>query len=321
MQRVGLTGKATSSIISRVMQETTTYPRETSLTSTASALVRAMRPKQWPKNAFVFAALVFDGDLFQITLLWRTILAAILFCLMSGVIYLINDIVDIEKDRQHPEKRHRPLASGQLGTTTAIAAAAGISGVSLPLAFLLDVPFGVVLAGYFALQVAYSFVLKDLVIIDVLTVAAGFVLRAVGGAVVIGVTISPWLYVCTTLFALFIGFSRRRHELVLLAGEAGNHRASLDEYSLHLLDHMIATAASTTVIAYSLYTFLAPNVPANHAMMLTIPFVLYGVFRYLYLIHAQNEGGSPEETLLRDRPLLITVALWGLTVTSILYLL
>jgi 4-hydroxybenzoate polyprenyltransferase len=218
-------------------------------------------------------------------------------------------------------KRHRPLASGQLGTPTAIGAAAGIAGVSLPLAFVLDVSFGVVLVGYLVLQIAYSLALKDLVIIDVLAVAAGFVLRAVGGAVVIGVTASPWLYVCTTLFALFIGFSRRRHELVLLDGEAVNHRASLDEYSVHLLDNMIATATSTTVIAYSLYTFLAPNVPGNHAMMLTIPFVLYGIFRYLYLIHVRDEGGSPEETLLRDRALLINVALWGLTVIVILYLL
>lgn len=303
------------------MQESTAYPPETSVAGTVSALVRAMRPKQWPKNAFVFAALVFDGELFIMTQLGRTILAAVLFSVMSGVVYLINDLVDIEKDRQHPEKRNRPLASGQLSTTTAMGAAAGIAGISLPLAFLLDVPFGIVLVGYLVLQIAYSLALKDMVIVDVLTVAAGFVLRSVGGAVVIGVTASPWLYVCTTLFALFIGFSRRRHELVLLEAEAVNHRASLDEYSVHLLDHMIATAASTTVIAYSLYTFLAPNVPGNHAMMLTIPFVLYGVFRYLYLIHVRDEGGSPEETLLRDRALLINVALWGLTVIVILYLL
>lgn len=303
------------------MQESTAYPPETSIAGTLGALVRAMRPKQWPKNAFVFAALVFDGELFMPMQLGRTILAAVIFSLISGVVYLINDLVDIEKDRQHPEKRHRPLASGQLTTTTAMGAAAGIAGIGLPLAFLLDVPFGVVLTGYLALQIAYSLVLKDLVIIDVLTVAAGFVLRAVGGAVVIGVTASPWLYVCTTLFALFIGFSRRRHELVLLEGEAVNHRASLDEYSVDLLDYMIATAASTTVIGYSLYTFLAPNVPGNHTMMLTIPFVLYGVFRYLYLIHARDEGGSPEETLLRDRALLVNVALWSLTVIVILYLL
>lgn len=316
-----MTDAADSSIINPVMQKTTVYRTEASVAGTLRALVRAMRPKQWPKNAFVFAALVFDIKLFDIGLLSRTVVAALLFCLVSGVVYLINDLVDIEKDRQHPKKRHRPLASGQLSPTTAIIAAVALVGGSLPLAFLLSIPFGAVLTGYFALQVTYSFVLKNLAIIDVLTVAAGFVLRAVGGAVVIGVTISPWLYVCTTLLALFIGFSRRRHELVLLEGEAANHRASLDEYSPHLLDHMIAIVASTTVIAYSLYTFLAPNVPANHAMMLTIPFVLYGIFRYLYLIHIHNAGGSPEEMFLRDRPLMINLALWGLAVIAILYFL
>ncbi|MFQ5855133.1 MAG: decaprenyl-phosphate phosphoribosyltransferase [Anaerolineae bacterium] len=303
------------------MQETTTYPTEAGLASTLSTLVHAMRPKQWPKNAFVFAALVFDVKLFHVGLLSRTVVAAVLFCLVSGVVYLINDLADIEKDRQHPKKRHRPLASGKLSPTTAVIAAIAIVGGSLPLAFLLSMSFGIVLTGYFVLQLAYSFMLKNLAIIDVLTVAAGFVLRAVGGAVVIGVTISPWLYVCTTLVALFIGFSRRRHELVLLEGEAANHRASLDEYTPHLLDYMIAIVASTTVIAYSLYTFLAPNVPANHAMMLTIPFVLYGIFRYLSLIHIRNEGGSPEEMFLKDKPLMINFALWGLAVIAILYFL
>ncbi|MFQ5593321.1 MAG: decaprenyl-phosphate phosphoribosyltransferase [Anaerolineae bacterium] len=303
------------------MQETTTYRPQAGPLPTLSALVRAMRPRQWPKNAFVFAALVFDGKLFDMGLLSRTVLAAILFCLASGVVYLINDLADIEKDRQHPSKRHRPLASGQLSSTTAVIAAVVILGGSLPLAFLLSISLGVVLAGYLVLQVAYSFALKNLVIIDVLSVAAGFVLRAVAGAVVINVMISPWLYVCTTLLALFIGFSRRRHELVLLEGEAANHRASLNEYSTYLLDHMITIVAATTVIAYSLYTFLAPNVPANHAMMLTIPFVLYGIFRYLYLIHIQNEGGSPEEMFLTDKPMIINIVLWGLTVVAILYFL
>lgn len=301
------------------MQDTTTYQAKAGPTGTLSSLVRAMRPKQWPKNVFVFAGLVFDVKLFQFGLLSRTVAAFVLFCLASGVVYLINDLVDIEKDRQHPSKRHRPLAAGELSPTTAVVAAIAIVGASLPIAFVLDVTFGGVLATYLLLQLAYSFVLKDLVIIDVLSVAAGFVLRVVGGAVVISVSISPWLYVCTTLGALFIGFSRRRHELVLLEGEAANHRASLGHYSTYLLDHMITIVASTTVIAYSLYTFLAPNVPANHTMMLTIPFVLYGIFRYLYLIHIQNEGGSPEEMFLKDRPLIINIALWGLTVIAILY--
>lgn len=303
------------------MQETTTYQTDVSLASTLSALVREMRPKQWPKNIFVFAGLVFAEKLFAFELLGRTLLAFGLFCLVSGSIYVINDLVDIEKDRQHPKKRNRPLAAGQISPTTATIAAVVIVGASLPLAFLLSAHFGAVLTGYFVLQTAYSFLLKNLVIVDVLTVAAGFVLRAVGGAVVIGVTISPWLYVCTTLGALFIGFSRRRHELGLLKSEAVNHRASLNDYSVHMLDHMNTVVASMTVIAYSLYTFLGGNVPANHAMMLTIPFVLYGVFRYLYLIHMQNEGGAPEEMFLGDKPLMANIVLWGLTVIAILYLL
>lgn len=303
------------------MRETTTYRTQAGLAGTLGALLRAMRPRQWPKNAFVFAALIFDGKLLEIGLLSRTVLAFVLFCLVSGAVYLVNDLVDIERDRQHPTKRHRPLASGQLRPTTAVLAVVIIVGGSLPVAFAFSPRLGMVLTGYFMLQVAYSFVLKNMVVIDALSVAAGFVLRAVGGAVVIGSAISPWLYVCTTLLALFISFSRRRHELVLLEGEAVNHRASLGEYSPYLLDHMIAIVASTTVIAYSLYTFLAPNVPANHAMMLTIPFVLYGIFRYLYLIHIQNEGGSPEEMFLTDKPLILNFALWGLTVVIILYFL
>ncbi len=303
------------------MQESATYKTRTGVIDTVSALVRSMRPKQWPKNAFVFAAIVFDGQLFEVPLISRVVLAAIIFCLVSGVVYLINDLVDIEKDRQHPEKRHRPLAAGELSPRAATVAAVAIISGSLPLSFLLSTAFGAVVTGYFVLQVTYSFILKNWVIIDVLSVAAGFVLRAVAGAVVISVTISPWLYVCTTLLALLISFSRRRHELALLAGEASNHRASLDDYSIHLLDHMTSIVASTTIIAYSLYTFLAPNVPANHAMMLTIPFVLYGIFRFLYLTHIQNQGGSPEDMLLKDKPLLINFTLWGLTVIAILYFL
>jgi len=313
-----LTLDGDSCIIISAMADTTTYTTQATA-STAALLLRAMRPKQWPKNTFVFAALVFDRKLLEPSLLGRTLIAFLLFCLISGAIYLINDLVDIEKDRQHPHKRHRPLASGRLSPTVAIAAAVAIVAGGLPLGFALNIPFGVVLSGYFLLQTLYSFVLKHLVIIDVLTVAAGFVLRAVGGAVVIGVMISPWLYICTTLLALFISFGRRRHELMLLEAEASNHRAILDQYSPHLLDHLITIVAATTIIAYSLYTFSAPNLPANHAMMLTIPFVLYGIFRYMYLIHIHNEGGTPEEMILKDRPMLIDLALWSLAVVAILY--
>jgi len=285
------------------------------------SLLKTMRPKQWPKNVFVFTALVFVEQLFAPMPLLKTIAAFALFCLLSSAVYLINDVADLEKDRRHPTKRLRPLPSGQLKPPVAIAAGVLIPLVSLPLAFLLNVQFGFVALAYLLTMILYSFVLKNLVILDVLTVAAGFVLRAVAGAVVISVPISPWLYVCTTLLALFIGISRRRHELILLAENANEHRASLSEYTLPLLDQMIAIVTSATVIAYSLYTFSAPNLPPNHAMMLTIPFVIYGLFRYLYLIHVEGKGGTPEEIFFSDLPLIVDLGLWALTVIAILYFL
>lgn len=284
-------------------------------------LLKTMRPKQWPKNVFIFTALVFVEQLFTPIPLLRTIIAFILFCLLSSAVYLINDVVDMEKDRQHPTKRLRPLPSGQLNPAVAIAAGVLIPLIALPLSFALSPYFGFVALAYLLTMTAYSFVLKNFVILDVLTVAAGFVLRAVAGAVVISVPISPWLYVCTTLLALFIGISRRRHELILLAENATEHRASLSDYNLPLLDQMIAVVTSATIIAYSLYTFSAPNLPQNHAMMLTIPFVIYGLFRYLYLIHVKGEGGIPEEIFLSDVPLLIDLGLWALAVIAILYFL
>jgi len=284
-------------------------------------LLKTMRPKQWPKNVFIFTALVFDEKLFTPFLLLKTVAAFILFCLTSSAVYLINDVADIEKDRQHPTKRLRPLPSGQLKPSVAIAAGVLIPLVTLPLSFLLDLYFGFIVLAYLVTMIVYSFVLKNIVILDVLTVAAGFVLRVAAGAIVVKVErFSPWLYICTTLVALFISISRRRHELILLAENANEHRASLNEYNLPLLDEMIAVVTSTTVIAYSFYTFSAPNLPPNHAMMLTIPFVLYGLFRYLYLIHVENKGGTPEEIFLSDLPLIIDLSLWGLAVIAILYL-
>jgi 4-hydroxybenzoate polyprenyltransferase len=285
-------------------------------------LLKTMRPKQWTKNIVIFAALVFDEKLFVPDLLAKTVAAFVLFCLISSAVYLINDLVDIEKDRQHPAKRHRPLASGQLKPSVALPAAILIPLVGLPLSFALKPFFGVVALSYLAVMIAYSFVLKNIVIIDVLTIATGFVLRVAAGAIVVEVErFSPWLYVCMTLLALFQGFGKRRHELVLLEGNANEHRPSLNEYNLQLLDEMIAVVTSATVVAYSLYTFSAPNLPANHAMMLTIPFVLYCIFRYLYLMHFKKEGGSPEEILLKDKPLIIAFGLWGLAVIVIMYFL
>ena len=283
-------------------------------------LLKTMRPKQWPKNVFIFTALVFDEKLFTPSPLLKTIATFILFCLTSSAVYLINDLADIEKDRQHPTKRLRPLPSGQLTRSVAIAAAVLIPLITMPLFFLLDPHLGLIALAYLLMMITYSFVLKNIVILDVLTVAAGFVLRVAAGAVVVEVErFSPWLYICATLAALFIGVGRRRHELILLAENANEHRASLSEYSLPLLDEMISVVASATIIAYSLYTFSAPNLPPNHAMMLTIPFVLYGVFRYLYLIHVKSKGGAPEEIFLSDQPLIIDLGLWALAVIAILY--
>lgn len=284
------------------------------------SLLKAMRPKQWTKNVFVFAGLFFDAKAVQPRHLWHCAVAFVLFSLVSGAIYLINDLADIEADRQHPRKRLRPLASGALKVGVARAAAALLLLVTLPAAFLLGVPFGLTITGYAALMIAYTFRLKHVVIIDVMVIAAGFVLRVLAGALVVSVTrFSPWLYVCTTLLALFIALNRRRHELVLLEEQANEHRSVLTDYSLEFIDTATSVVTSTALVAYSLYTFSAPNLPQNHAMMLTIPFVLYGVFRYLYLIHVKRLGGTPEDLVLGDRPLLLTVLLWGLTAGIVIY--
>lgn len=284
------------------------------------ALLKTMRPKQWAKNVFVFAGIFFDGKIYDLRRLLNTLIAFAIFCLVSSVVYLVNDLVDMEKDRQHPVKRERPLASGALKPIVAQVAAVVIFFPSLLGAFWLNTQFGLVVLLYALVMTLYSFVLKNIVIIDVMTVAAGFVLRVLGGTLVVQVTrFSPWLYVCTTLLALFIAINRRRHELLLLAGNANNHRASLQEYNVAFLDEMTSLVTATALASYSFYTFSAPNLPANHLMMLTIPFVIYGLFRYLYLIHTRNLGGTPEEIFLSDWPLLINVLLWALTAGFVLY--
>ena len=285
------------------------------------ALLKTMRPKQWLKNGFVFVALVFDEKLLQPGPLARTVLAFVIFCLASSTVYLLNDLVDREKDRQHPTKRHRPLASGALSPQVAVVAAIIFAIVSLLAAFWLSLGFGLIIVSYLALNVAYSFWLKHIVIIDVLLVASFYLLRVVAGVLVVQAErFSPWLYILITLFALFIAIGKRHHELTLLGEENANaHRTSLEEYNRRLLDSMIVMVTSAATIAYSFYTFSAPNLPATHTMMLTIPFVLYFFFRYLYLIYVRSEGGAPEELLLRDKPLLACVALWGLAVVVVLY--
>ena len=279
-----------------------------------------MRPRQWTKNLFIFAALLFDLKLFDLTYAVRTVLAFVLFCILSGSVYLINDLTDIEKDRQHPVKRNRPLASGKLKRSWAVTAAVVVPPITLSLCFLLQPLFGLIALAYFVIQLLYSFGLKNVVILDVLIIAAGFVLRvAAGSAVAEAQRFSPWIYVCITLLALFLALGKRRNELTLLDANALEHRKVLQEYSPELLDEMIALVTSSTVIAYSLYTFSAENLPANKAMMLTIPFVLYSIFRYLYLIHEKNLGGSPEEILIRDAPFIVSNLCWGAVVVLILY--
>lgn len=289
------------------------------LTATLGALLRALRPKQWTKNSVMFIGLVFALKLGEPALVGLALAAFAAFCLLSSGVYLINDLVDLERDRQHPVKRQRPLASGDLPVGMGMATAAFLLPVALGLSFLINWRFGLIALAYLLLNLGYSFALKHVVILDVFAIGAGFVLRVVGGAVAINVPVSPWLYVCTILGALFLGLTKRRHELLLLEAEAGHHRRILQEYSPQLLDQLTTIVTATLVMAYSLYTFSAENLPRNHAMMLTIPFVLYGVFRYLYLVHQRNAGGSPEDLLWQDRPLLATCLLWGVTVVALLY--
>jgi 4-hydroxybenzoate polyprenyltransferase len=283
-------------------------------------LVRAMRPLQWSKNSLVFAALLFDKRVFQWDALWHTLAAALVFCAVSSAIYLVNDVRDVHQDRLHPRKRFRPIASGEVSPGQAMRVAVALLTVGLITAVAVRPEFAIVILAYIALMLAYSYGLKRMVILDVFAIAAGFVLRAVGGAVAIDVPASPWLYVCTALGALFIGFGKRRNEIVTLEAAAGHHRANLEEYSLPMLDQIIAIVSAAMLIAYSLYTFDAANVPDSHAMMLTIPYVAYGLFRYLYLVYRRGEGGSPEVQLIKDPGLISCIAGWVATSLIILYL-
>ena len=286
------------------------------------AILKAMRPRQWTKNAVVFAALVFDRQLLFPGPFLRTLAGFIIFCLLSGVVYIINDIADVDADRNHPKKRLRPIASGLLPIPAARVAVIALIIVIFPVSYLLSPGFMLVALLYLLVNLAYSQWIKHIPLLDVFSIAAGFVLRVAAGVMLIQVArFSPWLYVVTTLGSLYIGFGKRRAELALLADGANSHRRVLDGYTIPLLDQFIIIVSSVTIIAYSLYTFSAPNLPENHAMMLTIPFVLYGIFRYLYLIQMTERAGAPEEVLLSDRPLQIDIVLWGLSVLVIFYFL
>jgi 4-hydroxybenzoate polyprenyltransferase len=302
------------------MQERLSRTRaEPSARPLAVDLLATARPKQWIKNGFVFAALIFASKLSHPDLVLRTVAAFALFSGLSSAVYFLNDAMDVEADRQHPLKSNRPIAAGRVSVRFALALSSALTVICLALCFLLDRGFGLVALAYMALQGAYTFELKHLVLIDVFAIAAGFVLRAAGGAVVIHVSISPWLYLCTILVSLFLGFGKRRHELLLLEETARVHRRNLEEYTGPLLDDLINIVAGATIIAYSLYTFYASAVPHNHAMMVTIPFVLYGIFRYLLLVHRTDFAGAPEEAVWRDVPLVIDLGLWTVTAAFILH--
>lgn len=276
----------------------------------------SMRPRQWIKNLFVFVGITFSGNLFDIVLLSKVTTTFLIFCLLSGGVYLINDIVDIERDREHPSKRNRPLAAGLIPVRGAATLAAVVTVISISGAFLLSPALGIISVLYFTVMILYSFYLKHIIILDVFTIALGFVLRVVAGTEVFMVYLSPWAVVCTFFLALFLALGKRRNEKITLGDNANNHREALETYSLALIDQMISIVTTSTIVSYFLYTFKTGQ---NLISMVTIPFVLFGLFRYLYLVYSENAGGSPEEIVLNDRPLQIAVLLWTAASLVILY--
>jgi 4-hydroxybenzoate polyprenyltransferase len=273
------------------------------------------RPKQWTKNGFVLAGLVFSGEALETSSLAAALLAFAAFCALSGAVYAANDVLDVEEDRKHPTKRNRPVASGLISPRAAIIYAALLAVSGLALAFFVAPGVGVAGLAYLVLQAVYTPILKHQPILDVMSISAGFVLRALAGAAAVAVAISPWLIVCTGLLTLFLGFSKRRHELAILGDIASAHRKNLREYSVELLDEMMNIMVSATIIAYTMYTFFAHQ---DRWMMASIPFVVYGVFRYMLLVH-RDGGGNPDTLLLRDRPLQITLLLWLAVVMTVVY--
>jgi 4-hydroxybenzoate polyprenyltransferase len=286
-----------------------------------TGFISSLRPKQWIKNGALFAPLLFSQNLFNKPLLFKSLEAFFLFCLLTGSVYIINDLKDLKEDRLHPVKRHRPLASGKLRPSVGVILAALLLLISLGRGWIISLPFLKVMIAYLLLQIIYTFSLKHQVILDIFSIAAGFVLRVVAGGLVIGVQLSPWLFICTSLLSLFLAMAKRRHELIFLKDEALNHRQILKDYSPYLLDQMMGVVTATTVMSYALYTISEETVSKFHTthLIYTWPFVLYGIFRYLYLVHQKVEGGRPEEVLLTDRPLLLTVVGWTIAVFLVLY--
>ncbi len=284
-------------------------------------LVKTMRPRQWVKNLLLFIPLIFDGQLTNWPAFGRVAAGFGLFCLLSSVIYIINDLMDVQADRRHPQKMHRPIASGSLTVPIAWSASLVLAVVVFIPAVFLSRTYAVFCLAYLLANLAYSAWLKHAPILDVMILASFYVIRVGAGASLIVVhRFSPWLYVFTTFLALYLGIGKRRAELSLLADEANSHRKAFEGYTLPLLDQLILIVSGSAILTYSLYTFSAPNLPANHSMMLTIPFVIYGIFRYLYLVQVKDCGGEPEEVLFTDRPLQVTIILWGLSILAIFYL-
>jgi len=282
------------------------------------AVLELMRPKQWIKNFFVFAAVVFSGNFFNADVIINNILTFILFCFTSSSIYILNDIVDIEKDRCHPDKSKRPLPSGRVSKKIAIILnifiVLGIAWVSYK---MLSMAILTVLLIYMFMNILYCFKLKNVVIIDVMVITLGFVLRVQSGSIATGVQVSPWLFLCTILLALFLGLNKRKSEIVTLKDKRGSHRKILEEYSVHMIDKMLTIVTPSILMAYCLYTFSSTQ---SKTMMFTIPFVLYGIFRYEYLVDKDNVGGKPEAVFEKDIPFLINILLWMMAVLVIIYL-
>ena len=285
-------------------------------------VIASLRPEQWTKNLLLFAGLIFGGRLLEIDAVLSAAAAFVVFCALSGAVYLINDVWDRDSDRRHPLKRERPIAAGALATSTALAVAAALGGSAVAAAFWIGAPLGAIATLYCLLLLTYSAALKHVVIIDVLTISGGFVLRAIAGALAVDVPIGTWLLICTSLLALFLALSKRRHELTLLGEDAVDHRRTLVEYSPYLLDQMISVVTASTLIAYATFAISADTAQrlGTPRLGITIPFVLYGIFRYLYLVHQKRGGGSPASMLMTDRPLLACVVLWVGTVAVLMYL-
>lgn len=285
--------------------------------SVAIDIFKSLRPKQWTKNFFVFAAILFSQNIYNVSLLFKVVAVFIIFSLLSSSIYLINDVADIEKDKNHPKKKHRPIAAGRVPSWAAILLSIILLTFSLGASFALNFNTGLVSLIYLLQSIFYTLYFKNIVIMDVLLIAFGFILRVVAGGVVINVDISVWLLICVTLLALFLALCKRRNEISLLSKNASSHREILDSYSIGLLDQMISIVTSSTLVVYSLYTFLSSP---NLYLMFTIPFVLYGIFRYLFLVHKKEGGGEPEDIVLKDKPMILNILLWVLVSYFALYL-